>query len=144
MTLFVSYQVLYLAPVQDGQENRHPVNMLTTLPSLVEPDALRSIVEGVEAETGDRFFSSLVRHLATALEAPYCFISELDAERHLFRTRTVGEGAPPTEGYGSGCGIRTGTLARRRGHSERWTKTVAINRCPRGQNPEPCVLVFMR
>ncbi len=83
--------------MQDGQENRHPVNMLTTLPSLVEPDALRSIVEGVEAETGDRFFSSLVRHLATALEAPYRFISELDAERNLQRritdlTAVLGQG----------------------------------------------------
>ena len=30
--------------------------------------ALRAIAEGVEAETGDRFFSSLARNLALALD----------------------------------------------------------------------------
>jgi hypothetical protein len=32
---------------------------------------LRTIAEGVEAETGDRFFSSLARNLALALEVQY-------------------------------------------------------------------------
>src|SRR2546427_12452217 len=42
---------------------------------LPEDAALRAIVEGVESETGDRFFSSLVRHLASALGAQYAFAS---------------------------------------------------------------------
>ena len=39
--------------------------------------ALREIVEGVESETGDRFFYSLVKHLASALGCEYAFVSEL-------------------------------------------------------------------
>jgi PAS domain S-box-containing protein len=55
-------------------------------PSFPEDAALRSIVEGVEAEMGDRFFSSLVRHLASALSCQYSFVSELSADRQRFRT----------------------------------------------------------
>ena len=51
--------------------------------------ALREIVEGVESETGDRFFYSLVRHLASALECQYAFVSELIGDRSRFRTRAV-------------------------------------------------------
>src|SRR5260370_7437467 len=51
--------------------------------------ALREIVEGVESETGDRFFYSLVRHLASALECQYAFVSELLGDRSRFRTRAV-------------------------------------------------------
>jgi formate hydrogenlyase transcriptional activator len=57
-------------------------------------DILRAIVEGVEAEIGERFFSSLVRHLAAALEVQYAFVSEISEERTLFRTLAVwGRGA---------------------------------------------------
>lgn len=59
---------------------------------LAEPDeahTLRAIVEGVAAETGERFFASLVEHLAAALDVPYVFISELRRERGTFRTRAV-------------------------------------------------------
>jgi hypothetical protein len=35
--------------------------------------ALREIVEGVESEIGDRFFYSLVKHLASALGCEYAF-----------------------------------------------------------------------
>ena len=59
-------------------------------PSLpTEDNALRAIVEGVEAETGDRFFHLLVRHLATALNVQYAFVSEFSEDRQRFRTRAV-------------------------------------------------------
>ncbi len=51
--------------------------------------ALREIVEGVESETGDRFFCSLVKHLASALGCEYAFVSEILADRLRFRTRAV-------------------------------------------------------
>ncbi|MGH7948502.1 MAG: sigma-54 interaction domain-containing protein, partial [Candidatus Binataceae bacterium] len=54
--------------------------------SFPEDEALRAIVEGAEAETGDRFFSSLVRHLASALGCQYSFVSELSADASRFRT----------------------------------------------------------
>ena len=50
---------------------------------------LREIVEGVESETGDRFFYSLVKHLASALGCEYAFVSELLANSSRFRTRAV-------------------------------------------------------
>jgi len=56
--------------------------------------ALREIVEGVESETGDRFFYSLVKHLASALGCEYAFVSEILADRQRFRTRAV---------WGRGC-----------------------------------------
>src|ERR1700735_3389873 len=51
--------------------------------------ALREIVEGVESETGDRFFYSLVKHLTSALRCEYAFVSELLVDRMRFRTRAV-------------------------------------------------------
>ena len=51
--------------------------------------ALREIVEGVESETGDRFFYSLVKHLASALGCEYAFVSELLVDRLRFRTHAV-------------------------------------------------------
>jgi PAS domain S-box-containing protein len=48
--------------------------------------ALRAIVEGVEAEVGDQFFSSLVQHLAAALAVRYSFVSSLSEDRLWFRT----------------------------------------------------------
>ncbi|MBI1852211.1 MAG: sigma 54-interacting transcriptional regulator, partial [Planctomycetes bacterium] len=57
--------------------------------ALTEDAALRAIVEGVEAETGERFFASLVRHLAAALAVQYSFVSELSADRKRFRTLAV-------------------------------------------------------
>jgi formate hydrogenlyase transcriptional activator len=53
----------------------------------VDEDAvLREIVEGVEAETGERFFASLVRHLASALDVRYAFVSELSPDGRRFRS----------------------------------------------------------
>jgi len=52
------------------------------------PDAvaLREIVEGVEAETGEQFFSSLVYRLSSALACQYSFVTELHRERGTFET----------------------------------------------------------
>src|SRR6516225_3265551 len=59
-----------------------------------ESAALWTIAEGVEAESGDRFFYSLVRSLATTLQCQYSFVSELSADRKSFRTLAVwGRGA---------------------------------------------------
>jgi formate hydrogenlyase transcriptional activator len=54
-----------------------------------EDAALRKIAEGIKSETGERFFSSLVRHLALVLNCQYAFVSELSKDRLRFRTRAV-------------------------------------------------------
>jgi PAS domain S-box-containing protein len=60
-----------------------------------EERLLRTIAEGVEAETGAAFFHSLVRHLATALGVTHSFISELTQGGTHFRTLAVwARGAP--------------------------------------------------
>jgi hypothetical protein len=51
--------------------------------------ALWAIVEGVEGETGERFFYSLAHHLALALQCQYAFVSELVADGRAFRTLAV-------------------------------------------------------
>ena len=51
--------------------------------------ALREIVEGVESEIGDRFFVSLVQHLAAALGARHSFVTFLSEDRRRFRTLAV-------------------------------------------------------
>ena len=56
---------------------------------LPEDAALRKIAEGIKSETGERFFSSLVRHLALVLNCQYAFVSELSKDRLRFRTRAV-------------------------------------------------------
>jgi hypothetical protein len=47
--------------------------------SIVLPDdaALKAIAEDVEAENGDRFFSSMARNLALALGVQYAFVTRL-------------------------------------------------------------------
>jgi formate hydrogenlyase transcriptional activator len=55
-----------------------------------DPDRLlRSLVEAVESETGDSFFRSLVRQLATTLGVQYAFVSELTHGGSHFRTLAV-------------------------------------------------------
>jgi formate hydrogenlyase transcriptional activator len=54
---------------------------------LSDDAALRAIVEGVESETGERFFSSLVEQLASAFSCQYAFVSEFLDDRLRFRTR---------------------------------------------------------
>jgi signal transduction histidine kinase len=49
--------------------------------------ALRAIVEGTASATGEDFFRSLVRHLASALQVRYAFVAECaDAARTRVRT----------------------------------------------------------
>jgi len=52
---------------------------------------LRTIAEGVEAETGDRFFSSLARNLALALEVQYAFVSHLSDDGTHFKILALWE-----------------------------------------------------
>ncbi len=66
--------------MSDQDERRAP---------LPEDVALRAIVEGVEAELGDRFFALLVQHLASALDVQYAFVSEIAPDRRSFRTRAL-------------------------------------------------------
>lgn len=59
-----------------------------------EDAVLRGIVEGLEAETGDEFFAVLTRHLASALNVQYAFVSEIAPDRQSFRTLALwGRGA---------------------------------------------------
>jgi len=48
--------------------------------------ALRAIVEGTAGGTGEVFFQSLVRHLATAIGVEYAFVAEFAGERTRVRT----------------------------------------------------------
>jgi formate hydrogenlyase transcriptional activator len=57
--------------------------------ALSDDVALRAIVEGVEAEIGDRFFVSLVEHLAAAFRARYAIVTFLSPDRQRFRTLAV-------------------------------------------------------
>lgn len=54
-----------------------------------EEGILRAIVNGVEAEIGEKFFPSLVKHLAACLDVRYAFVSELQGDRSCFRTISV-------------------------------------------------------
>jgi len=60
-------------------ESRHPSD-------LPDDGALRAIAEGVEAETGDRFFTSLARNLAEALSVQYAFVTRLSDDGTRFKT----------------------------------------------------------
>jgi PAS domain S-box-containing protein len=56
------------------------------------PDAaLRRIAEGVEAEIGERFFSSLARGLAVALEVAYAFVTRLSDDGTHFKMLALWE-----------------------------------------------------
>ena len=51
-----------------------------------EMAALRAIVEGTARGTGEVFFQSLVRHLATAIGVEYAFVAEFAGKRTRVRT----------------------------------------------------------
>jgi formate hydrogenlyase transcriptional activator len=53
--------------------------------------ALTAIADGVEAETGDRFFSSLARSLALALHVQYAFVSRLSDDGTRFHVLALWE-----------------------------------------------------
>ena len=55
-------------------------------PSTDEVAALRAIVEGTAHHSGQAFFESLVRHLATAVGTRYAFVAEFAGGR---RARTL-------------------------------------------------------
>src|SRR5262249_36028776 len=74
---------------QYRQEEPNQRNEMKEQPPFAEGAALRAIVEGVEAQTGDQFFPSLVRHLAAALGVQYAFVSEFSEDGQRFRTRAA-------------------------------------------------------
>jgi diguanylate cyclase (GGDEF)-like protein len=55
-----------------------------------DDQAFRSIVEGTSAQTGNEFFQSLVRHLASALPARYSMVSEI-SEDSIPQCRIIAE-----------------------------------------------------
>ena len=57
--------------------------------SVSDDVALRAIVEGVEAEIGDRFFVSLVEHIAAALAARHAIVTFLSEDHSSFRTLAI-------------------------------------------------------
>ncbi len=58
-------------------------------------EILRRILEGVEANVGEQFFSSLVQQLATSLCVDYAYISELNDDGNRFRSKAAwGKGSP--------------------------------------------------
>jgi formate hydrogenlyase transcriptional activator len=63
----------------------------TTPAALPDAAALTAIAEGVEAETGGRFFSSLARGLATALEVAYAFVTRLSEDGAHFKILALWE-----------------------------------------------------
>ena len=75
--------------------------------------ALRAIVEGTARDTGEVFFQSLVRHLATAIGVEYAFVAEFAGKRTRVRTlaywgkgqttreRRVRPGRDPLRGRGA-------------------------------------------
>ncbi len=86
--------------MQNWQDSPNLGNVTTEPQPFTEDAALRAIVEGVEAETGDEFFPSLVQNLAAALRVQYAFVSEFSEDRLRFRTRAVwghGNFLPPFE-----------------------------------------------
>jgi PAS domain S-box-containing protein len=69
-----------------------PAQVNDKWPTAIPDDAvLRAIAEGVVAETGDRFFSSLARNLALALEVQYAFVSHLSADGTHFNILALWE-----------------------------------------------------
>jgi formate hydrogenlyase transcriptional activator len=59
--------------------------------ALPNDTALRRIAEGVEAEIGERFFSSLARGLAVALEVGYAFVTRLSDDGTHFKMLAIWE-----------------------------------------------------
>ena len=62
-----------------------------SLPGLPDDAALRRIAQGVEAEIGERFFSSLARGLALALEVGYAFVTRLSDDGTHFKMLALWE-----------------------------------------------------
>lgn len=60
-------------------------------PSFPSPEdhILRKIIEGIEAQTGERFFESLVEHVAKALGVRWAYLSELSREDGCFYSKAA-------------------------------------------------------
>src|SRR5260370_6930458 len=60
---------------------------------IVMPDdaAMRAIAEDVEAENGDRFFSSMARNLALALGVQYAFVTRVSDDGTHFKALALWE-----------------------------------------------------
>jgi hypothetical protein len=56
---------------------------------LSDDAALRAIVEGVESESGEQFFSSLVKQPASAFGCQYAFVSEFLNDSAVFYDRRL-------------------------------------------------------
>ena len=69
------------AGLKEGEDQRQSVHEL-----------LRRIVEGTASATGEEFFRSLVRNLASALKVPYAFVSEFTGETPRVRTLAFWKG----------------------------------------------------
>jgi formate hydrogenlyase transcriptional activator len=57
----------------------------TSATAISDDAVLRAVAEGVEAETGDRFFLSLARSLALALQVRYAFVTRLSDDGTHFK-----------------------------------------------------------
>src|SRR5690348_12059759 len=64
---------------------------VTARPPLPDDAAVRSVAAGVEAEIGERFFSSLARGLALALQVQYAFVTRLSDDGTHFKTLALWE-----------------------------------------------------
>ena len=67
----------WISPAKTSEKARAP---------LPDDAALRSVAAGVEAEIGERFFSSLARGLALALQVQYAFVTRLSDDGTHFKT----------------------------------------------------------
>jgi two-component system, sensor histidine kinase and response regulator len=79
-----TYAVPFRNPVTGDTEHLAVTNDLTERRR--REDALLAVVEGVAAQTGEDFFSSFVRRMATAFNVQYAYLSEMDAEGMHFRS----------------------------------------------------------
>ena len=74
------------APEPRGKSSSLHIGTRTPAAEGDETAALRAIVEGTARGTGEVFFHSLVRHLATAIGVDYAFVAEFAGKRTRVRT----------------------------------------------------------
>src|SRR6266852_7957585 len=74
-----------------GSVMEAPAKISDKTAALPDDAALRRIAEGVEAETGERFFSSLARGLAVALQVGYAFVTRLSEDGTHFKMLALWE-----------------------------------------------------
>lgn len=79
-----TYAVPFRNPVTGYTEHLAVTNDITERKK--REDALLAVVEGVATQTGEEFFSSFVRRMATAFNVQYAYLSEMDAEGAHFRS----------------------------------------------------------